>query len=96
VWLWVPRFRGLAVALGVALHVGMVASVGSGVRLQLVIFAIEMWALYVLFLHPAAIATLQAWWGRRRRAVPSTRAGAMPRADVHASRRAARRAGRRS
>jgi hypothetical protein len=90
-WLWVPRFRGLAVALGVALHVGMVASVGSGVRLQLVIFAVEMWALYVLFLEPAAVATLQAWWGRRRRAVPSTRAGAAPRADLHASHRGERR-----
>lgn len=73
VWLWRPRLRGLAVALGVALHVGMVAAVGSGVRLQLVIFAVEMWALYLLFFDPAALMALRAPRRAHHRPLPEAR-----------------------
>ncbi len=60
--LWIPNRRHLAAALGVALHVGMIASIADPtVRLQLVVFALEMWSLYLLFFTPAELREL----GRR-------------------------------
>jgi hypothetical protein len=50
--LWSARWRRLAVVAGTALHVGMVALLPPGARLQLAIFAVEMLALYVVFFVP--------------------------------------------
>ncbi len=47
--LWSRRWRRAAMVAGVALHVGMVALLPPGVRSQLAIFAVEMFALYVVF-----------------------------------------------
>jgi hypothetical protein len=54
VTLWSARWRRVAVAAGVALHVGMVALLPPGARVQLAIFAIEMVALYLVFFVPLA------------------------------------------
>jgi hypothetical protein len=53
--LWRRRWRAAAVVVGAALHVGMVALLPAGVRVQLAIFAIEMLALYLAFFDPAGI-----------------------------------------
>ena len=53
--LWSRRWRRAAVVAGVALHVGMVAFLPPGVRFQLVIFAIEMLALYLVFVDGAPV-----------------------------------------
>lgn len=58
VWLWVPGRRRAAFALGVALHLGMIASMTGRVRLQLVICAVEMWVLYLHFATAADLAAL--------------------------------------
>ena len=82
VWLWVPARRRTAFALGIALHLGMIASMTGGVRLQLVIFAVEMWALYLHFATPAELAAVVRVATRlmpRRVRVPARRAFA-PRA----------------
>ena len=50
--LWSARWRRVAVAAGVALHVGMVALLPPAARMQLAIFAIEMVTLYVVFFVP--------------------------------------------
>lgn len=61
IWLWVPSRRHVALALGVAIHLGMIATIRGGVRLQLVVFALEMWSLYLLFFSPAELHAI----GRR-------------------------------
>ncbi len=50
--LWSARWRRVAVAAGVALHVGMVALLPPAARMQLAIFAVEMVTLYVVFFVP--------------------------------------------
>jgi hypothetical protein len=52
VGLWVPALRRAAVAAGVALHAGMILLLPE--RAQLAVFALEMAALYVLFLVRAS------------------------------------------
>jgi hypothetical protein len=47
--LWRPRSRAAAIVIGVLFHAGMVALLPAGVRVQLAIFAVEMFALYVVF-----------------------------------------------
>jgi hypothetical protein len=65
--LWRPRLRIAAVAVGAALHAGMIALLPPGVRFQLAIFAVEMLALYVVFFvatpalgTPAPVAAARA------------------------------------
>lgn len=59
--LWIERWRPAAFLAGLALHVGIVIWMVSGIRFQLVIFALEMWALYVLFIDPRHQTRLVVW-----------------------------------
>lgn len=61
VWLWIPSRRGEAFVLGFFLHIGMVAFISAQVRLQLGIFAVEMWALYLLFLKAKPGSRVVVW-----------------------------------
>lgn len=49
--LWSRRWRRPAIVAGVALHAGMIALLPPGVRFQLVVFACEMFALYLVFVE---------------------------------------------
>jgi hypothetical protein len=64
--LWVPALRRAAVVGGVALHAGMITLLPE--RAQLAVFALEMAALYVLFLVPAGAGPGGS--GRRDSAAP--------------------------
>ena len=68
VWLWLPSRRVAAARLGIAMHLGMVAAMYR-MRVDLTVFALEMWALYLLFLGPAAVAVVQR--ALRNRPVPA-------------------------
>ena len=62
VYLWSPRRRGAVAVLGVCLHIGMVVLLYR-MRLDLAVFALVMWGLYLLFLGPAAVPWQGRWWG---------------------------------
>jgi len=63
--LWVPRWRGAAFAAGAALHAAMIALLPDAVRWQLVVFAIEMGALYLLFPDHEPWVAARRWRTRR-------------------------------
>ena len=62
VYLWAPRRRGSVAVLGVCLHIGMVVLLYR-MRLDLDVFALVMWGLYLLFLGPAAVPRQVRWSG---------------------------------
>jgi hypothetical protein len=64
--LWMPRWRGVAFAAGAALHAAMIVLLPGAVRWQLVVFAIEMGALYLLFPDHDPWVAARRWWERRR------------------------------
>jgi hypothetical protein len=70
-FLWSPRFRGAAFILGLGLHVSIVLLISSTAELG--VFALEMLALYPLFLslEPVAVSlprsTADIWRARIRR-----------------------------
>ena len=51
---WIPRWRWPAAGLGVAFHAGIVVSLDHILRVQLIVFSMEMFALYILFLPRGA------------------------------------------
>jgi hypothetical protein len=63
IFLWSPRRRVAAALLGVILHIGMVAMMYS-MRLELAVFAVVMWGLYLLFLGPEVLPPLERWLTR--------------------------------
>ena len=77
IYLWSPRHRVAAALLGVVLHIGMVAAIYR-MRLDLTVFALVMWGLYLLFLGPAILPSLeraQAHWTGHSPGKPSIPAG---------------------
>lgn len=60
IYLWSPRHRLAAALLGVLLHIGMVALIYR-MRLDLTVFALVMWGLYLLFLGPVILPRLERW-----------------------------------
>jgi len=58
IYLWSPRHRAAVALLGVVLHLGMVALIYR-MRLDLSVFALVMWGLYLLFLGPAVAFRLE-------------------------------------
>ncbi len=72
IYLWSPRHRGAAALLGVILHIGMVALIYR-MRLDLTVFALVMWGLYLLFLGPAILPRLERWIGDRAKPKPGLR-----------------------
>jgi hypothetical protein len=58
VYLWSPRYAAATAMLGVVLHGGMVTLMYRQ-RLDLAIFAIMMWGLYLLFAGPRLLPILQ-------------------------------------
>jgi hypothetical protein len=60
IFLWSPRRRVAAALLGVILHIGMVAMMYS-MRLDLAVFAVVMWGLYLLFLCSSGPRSWLPW-----------------------------------
>jgi predicted DCC family thiol-disulfide oxidoreductase YuxK len=58
---WSERWRPRAFAAGFALHLGIVLLMARTERLQLAIFALEMFALYILFIDPRERVRLVVW-----------------------------------
>ena len=58
VYLWSPRHRRRVALLGICLHIGMVALLYR-MRLDLAVFAMVMWGLYILFLPHPLVARLE-------------------------------------
>jgi hypothetical protein len=57
-WLWLPRRRVAAALLGLVMHLGMVVAMHR-TRLDLAVFALQMWALYLLFLGAAIVPAVE-------------------------------------
>jgi predicted DCC family thiol-disulfide oxidoreductase YuxK len=59
--IWIERWRPSVFVVGLALHAGIVVSMMRTERLQLAIFALEMFALYILFVDPRQRIRLVIW-----------------------------------
>ena len=65
IFLWSPRHRRATALLGVVLHLGMVALIYR-MRLDLTVFAVIMWGMYLLFIGPAVLPWLERWFPHMR------------------------------
>jgi uncharacterized membrane protein YphA (DoxX/SURF4 family) len=59
---WLPRVRWVALACGVGFHAVIVATLGQAINLNLIVFGLAMFALYVPFFSDVALR----YWPARR------------------------------
>jgi uncharacterized membrane protein YphA (DoxX/SURF4 family) len=57
---WVPRVRWVALACGVGFHMTIVATLGQAISLNLIVFGLAMFALYVPFFSDLVLRYLPA------------------------------------